>query len=658
MNFKAKKTLLAAVTPVLVLISIATNAQKPKYDSNQFQNLLIPDGKPTVFSDWGAWHSYSFAVKNNQIGGFVGPYLIESENELVADAALRFMPIEKTDTLVPKKLADITQTYLPGRIQQAYTLAQLTIEQTLEFVSNRSAVIRYTIKNNASESRQLTMQWVGGFDKKYSIAANGNSIEIYNDKKVKKIAIEYLGLSTVKSAINTANNSYTMLLGKVITLKPNQAISFYIRQSHFINARDAALHKQPTSIHTEQVFAANKMRWDGYINKALSKQTQWLQNEEYRRTVVKAIVTLMVNWRSAAGDLKHDGILPQINSYDGFWAWDSWKHAAACALFNPKLGEANMEAMFDYQDKYGMVSDCVFTDKSRNNDRDSKPPLAAWAAWKLYTETKDLTFLKRIFPKLVKYHEWWYKYRDHDKNGLCEFGATDGTLEAAAWESGMDNAVRYDGCKMIKNVEGAWSLDQESVDLNAFLYDEKLTLAKMMKVLGDAREKTYLTKAAKLKELINKTMFNTATGFYFDVKLDDKHQIDLMGSEGWDPLWAGVATQEQAKAVSVVMADEKKFNTYMPLPTFQADHKLFSPVRGYWRGPVWLDQVYFGIDGLRKYGYNDFADKLLLKTITHGEGILGTGQFRENYNPLNGDGLNVKNFSWAAAHIILLLCDK
>ena len=61
---------------------------------------------------------------------------------------------------------------------------------------------------------------------------------------------------------------------------------------------------------------------------------------------------------------------------------------------------------------------------------------------------------------------------DHDRDGLCEYGSTDGTLIAAAWESGMDNAIRFDSTKMLKNNDYAWSMDQESVDLNAYLYAE------------------------------------------------------------------------------------------------------------------------------------------------------------------------------------------
>lgn len=86
------------------------------------------------------------------------------------------------------------------------------------------------------------------------------------------------------------------------------------------------------------------------------------------------------------------------------------------------------------------------------NERNSKPPLVAWAVWQVYTKTLDKQFLKDMFSKLQAYHEWWYKNRDYDKNGIAEYGATVHPLNnskeeivlATAWESGMDNAPRFD----------------------------------------------------------------------------------------------------------------------------------------------------------------------------------------------------------------------
>jgi len=71
---------------------------------------------------------------------------------------------------------------------------------------------------------------------------------------------------------------------------------------------------------------------------------------------------------------------------------------------------------------------------------------------------------------------------------------------------------------------------------------------------------------------------------------------------------------------------------------------------------VWLDQVWFGIDGLKKYGYLQEAKLLLNKVIINCEGLDKPGiSIRENYHPLTGKGLNAEHFSWSAAHLILLI---
>ena len=28
-----------------------------------------------------------------------------------------------------------------------------------------------------------------------------------------------------------------------------------------------------------------------------------------------------------------------------------------------------------------------------------------------------------MYPKLLRYHQWWYRNRDHNQNGLVEYGA-------------------------------------------------------------------------------------------------------------------------------------------------------------------------------------------------------------------------------------------
>ncbi len=124
----------------------------------------------------------------------------------------------------------------------------------------------------------------------------------------------------------------------------------------------------------------------------------------------------------------------------------------ALSYFKPELAKNQVRAMFDFQNKQGMIADCIFRDTliEKHNWRDTKPPLSAWAVMEIFQQTKDTAFVKELFPKVLKYHRWWYLFRDHNKNGLCEYGSTDGTRIAAAWESGMDNAVRFDSSKADK----------------------------------------------------------------------------------------------------------------------------------------------------------------------------------------------------------------
>src|SRR5699024_11075542 len=186
------------------------------------------------------------------------------------------------------------------------------------------------------------------------------------------------------------------------------------------------------SKNTNHYFEKNKKRWQAYLDKTFDNDNVD-KNPEYKNSTVKSMETLMTNWQSPAGAIKHDGIVPSMSYkwFMGMWGWDSWKADVALAKFNPELAKNNMRALFDYQisvkddvrpqDK-GAIIDAVFynLDSSRGgdginwNERNSKPPLAAWAVWNIYKETNDKEWLKEMYPKLMDYHKWWYTNRDHD----------------------------------------------------------------------------------------------------------------------------------------------------------------------------------------------------------------------------------------------------
>jgi putative isomerase len=74
----------------------------------------------------------------------------------------------------------------------------------------------------------------------------------------------------------------------------------------------------------------------------------------------------------------------------------------------------------------------------------------------------------------------------------------------------------------------------------------------------------------------------------------------------------------------------------------------------YWRGRVWLDQVYFGLIALDNYGYSEEAQALANKLFKNAAGLSEQGAIRENYNPETGQVQGATNFSWSAAHLLML----
>jgi len=637
-------------------LSTLSFAQRSEYGNvlniqTQVNSTAAADVERSCFSDLGAWHAYALPSGKEDYGSFIGPLLMDMQGEWLANTLFKLHVFEN-DQEISLANAETVLNYYPGMLRQELEIRDLKIEMTLLFVSNRESAIQTTITNTSDQKRSLELSWSGQMLSTTShLKPNGTgfNVSFAGNDHLFSLSMPYAW----QYEVTVSGTSYQTRKNP-ISLEPGG--KYKETHIHDYYPRASEQPEMNETVKFDEQIEKNEKRWNGYLENYFSSSPALSMDE--KRLAVKSIMTLVSNWRSKSKDLLHDGVFPSI-SYQGFygvWSWDSWKQAVALGYFFPELAKENILCMFDYQDAQGMVADCIYTERKDNNWRNTKPPLAAWAVQAVYAQSKDLGFVKKIYPALVKYHTWWYKNRDHDKNGLCEYGSVDGTRIAAAWESGMDNAVRFDSAVMVRNNDRAWSLNQESVDLNTYLYAEKIFLAQLAAALNQPEEaKRWSKEAASLRALINKQFFNSKKGYYCD-KLSGKTEfIEAAGPEGWIPLWAGLAETKQAEAVRSVMEKPAKFSTFVPLPTLAADHPDFNPAKGYWRGPVWLDQFYFGIAGLRKYKYTALADELTARLLQNAKGLTGNQPIRETYHPLTGEGLNAINFSWSAAHILMLL---
>ncbi len=625
------------------------------------------DRNQLVFSDQGAWFGYSIPDDSSALGGFCGPFLMTQENGKWCSKVLsRLILYDANNKPISWSNFAFSQESYSSHLKQKYKNKELSITQTLFFNSAHTAIITTHIENLSENSITFSPRWQGSLLlKSLKLKEENGHIIIESEKSDAVGHIQLLNSAHVFLEID--KNNY-VLGSKKFEINPGQSKSLTISHSFIFSQYNwedeqnsiviAAADKE---IALNNRIAEKERQFAGVINQMA---TPWNKFAEYKKLAAKILLTLQNNWRIAAGELRHSGLFPSYHYiwFHGFWAWDSWKHAVALTQFDSELAKQQVRAMYDFMDNKGFIADCVFRDTTieNHNLRNSKPPLSGWAVWEIYKSSNDLEFLKEMYPKIQTQHKWWYIYRDNDKDGLCEYGSTDGTLLAAKWESGMDNAVRFDSSKILRNEENAYSLNQESVDLNAYLYAEKKYLFNMAQVLKYKRDMANYAKALiVLKSSMLRQFYDSENGWFYDTSIDGKKFIKAMGCEGWIPLWAGFVDKKQAAAIKQNIMNPDYFNLKIPLQTLSASHPKFNPDGGYWRGPLWLDQAYFGIAGLKNYNFDNEADELTYKLFKNAEGVLENGRaLRENYNPVNGRGLAAKNFSWSAAHYLLLLLNK
>ena len=634
---------------------------------NDYYNLINIKNAPKyerdrdcfVFSDLGSWIGYALPENeaNENTGGFVGPYMMTGRGWIASTLAQPSMTVNGERFDFARNIQ--TAKYYPGKLVQEFRNEQVYFVTELCYESAQTAVIRTSVRNISDKELDISLSYEGGLlGKNASLKAMDKGVLINTGVEDAQLAVRFL----TADQVNVVGKD-SLRVAEKVSLALASGAEYQGAYTETFAFDEASLQnelKAQSSMNVEQVFTKNEERWNGYLASIFKGESPYLKENKYRRVMVKAMITLVSNWRTPAGDILHDGCYPSYCGFFGVWSWDSWKHASATALFNPELAKNEIRCLFDYQAENGMIPDYVSRFKERINWRDTKPPLAAWAVMNVYENTGDKAFVEEMFDKLYKYHQWWYTDRDHDKNGVCEYGSTDGTLIAAAWESGMDNGVRFDEAEMLKNEpENAWSMNQENICLNSFLYAEKGYLAKMAQMLGKNELADKLTQEAKaLKEHIQTKMFDPETGFFYDTRIGTGEFIKVMGAECWLPLWAGIATPEQARQVLDKMLDLTKFNSTVPLGTLEISHLRFRPTRGYWRGPVWIDQVYFGVMGLRKYGFDKEADMFVRKYIANAQGLLTDGPIHENYNPLTGETLNCPNVGWSSAVTLRMLLNQ
>ncbi len=331
-----------------------------------------------------------------------------------------------------------------------------------------------------------------------------------------------------------------------------------------------------------------------------------------------------------------EAMTPSMIHYVGVWQWDAYFHALAYRHLEKHLAQDQIRIVLDHQREDGMIPDAIH-DEGTVTHLDfpitadvTKPPLLAWAAYKLYELDRDREFLDEIYEPIVRSNNWWFEKNDADGNGLCEYHHP--------FSSGLDDSPLWDD-----------GMPVESPDLNTYLFLQQEALSKIARVIGnEADAEMWRERAETMARRMIALAWDAESGFFWARRHGSR--VNVRTPFSLFPLITGQMPPEISKRLVAHLTDERQFWCRYPVPTVAMDDPKYDPNQ-MWRGPTWVNVNYLLVEGLQRSGFLELARELRQRTL---DLICCRDDIYEYYHPVSGE--NPPNaasmFGWSSAVFI------
>ncbi|WP_433892694.1 trehalase family glycosidase [Streptomyces sp. CA-111067] len=343
--------------------------------------------------------------------------------------------------------------------------------------------------------------------------------------------------------------------------------------------------------------------------------------------------------------------------YRSMFAWDTWfSNLALLVHGRHDLVRAHVVDYVAMVERFGFMPNA---NQAALRTR-SQTPVFPDGILRYLTHTADTALLQRAYPALVtEYTGYWNADHHRTACGLAtnaDLGdpALDPRLAAEA-ETGLDWTPIYDGdVRRVAPLITNCALVRYAEVLAAF--------ADRLGLPDDARRRR--AEAAERGALIRELCWDEEAGFFFDYDHVAGRRLPHWSLCGYWPLWAGVATPEQARRAAEALPRFRH-----PHGLTVTDRPLPSPHDGMadgdiqWMYPAaWAPLVIVTAWGLDNYGLHEAgraaAEGFVACMVRHFE---ATGELYEKYNAVTG-GLDLPNerygmirlHGWTSAAAVLL----
>jgi alpha,alpha-trehalase len=223
--------------------------------------------------------------------------------------------------------------------------------------------------------------------------------------------------------------------------------------------------------------------------------------------------------------------------------------------------------------------------------------------------------------------------------------------DRAMRESGYDISFRF-------GPYGAATHHYAPVCLNSLLYKTEEDLALMSDMLGRKKDAAdWRKRADDRKERIQTYLWDAKRGLYFDYDFEKQLQSSYEYVTTFLPMWTGIATPEQARAIMKNLAVFEKPGGLVMSP-FESGAQWDYPY-------AWAPNQLLADEGIRRYGFKDDADRVSYEFLSAvAENFRRDGTIREKYNAVTrssetqvtaGYHMNIVGFGWTNGVFLALL---
>jgi len=339
--------------------------------------------------------------------------------------------------------------------------------------------------------------------------------------------------------------------------------------------------------------------------------------------------------------------------------WDTFFAASLAAIGDRDLAYANAIETLREITSQGFVGNFARAGGWKSFDR-SEPPVGAVTVLDLYRRFHDRWFLEDTFEPLLRWNRWWSRHRD--LNGYLVWGSdaenrplniddhSVGTLQAAKFESGLDNSPMYDDATYDASTHQMQFADVGLISLYIADCDALASIADTLGKHGEARE--LRGRAAKYRGSLA-ALWDEKTGIYLNKDLRTGNFSHRLSPTNFYPMLARAATPQQAdRIIHEHLLNPEEFWGQWVIPSISRHDPAFKD-QDYWRGRIWGPMNYLVYLGLRNYDQPEvrrqFAQKSFDLFLREWE---KNGHVHENYNAITGWGDDVSSsdrfYHWGA----------